>query len=472
MSEYGDAGDPQVINQDAGITVNATDAATTELLERVQLLKQKGEVIETLHARFVEPNMHSGVATNSGNHALEGLSAKMKNLEEMMGKLLAPPSNNFATPCSSRFDRKPVLNRNNVPEPLKYNNVPNLPNRGDILDRDQGPTPQITLKDAIETVPNFNGHNIPIEQFARACNRAKALVPSQAEPQLARLLRNKLQDHACLAVEDRVLDSVNDLIKQLKRIFSPVKTSDHYRGELANIIKGTNEHILEYISRVKDLRFAILEEDRGNYRDFARIHPEDLDRLTLDSFVDGLPPPIRTRLLQNQFETLDDAFNLAALVDKEIERDHLRFSEQKTPRPTCQLCNKTGHDARSCRSNQNIVQQPFERYPPNRVTRYGNQAPNPLLPYWDITRPPPSRPTEISICSYCRKPGHLISECRRRIFNRNERKPRTFQERDSGNAPPLRSTMDAYRGTGQTGAHPVTIQPESGMSKLGSQQHG
>ena len=133
-----------------------------------------------------------------------------------------------------------------------------------------------------------------------------ALVPPQAEPQLARLLRNKLQDHACLAVEDRVFDSVNDLIKQLKITFSPTKTSDHYRGELANVIKGTNEHILDYISRVKDLRFAILEEDKEYYRDFSPDQPQKLERLTLDSFVDGLPPHVRTGLMQHQFETLDE----------------------------------------------------------------------------------------------------------------------------------------------------------------------
>ena len=363
------------------------------------------------------------------------------------------------------------MNRNKPPEPFNYNNVPEVSNQNKSPDQD--PIPQITLKDAIETVPSFNGHNIPVEQFARACNRAKALVPPQAEPQLARLLRNKLQDHACLAVEDRVFDSVNDLIKQLKRTFSPAKTSDHYRGELANIIKGTNEHVLEYISRVKDLRFAILEEDREYYRDFARNHPEDLDRLTLDSFVDGLPPHIRTRLFQHNFETLDEAFELAVLVDKKIERDRQRFTEQKAPKLVCQICNKAGHDALSCRSNQQVASQPSERYPQNRVTGYGNQASHtPLLPYWDKTRPPPSRPTELRICAYCKKPGHLISECRKRMFNQNERNSGTFQERDSGNALPPRSTADAYRGTGQAGARPIIIQAEAGIPKQGSPPHG
>ena len=231
------------------VWANPKHTATTELLERAQLLKQKQAVIVNLHTKFVESKIHSGIATKSGNPTLEDLSEQMQAMQGLIEKLLAPPpvANNFARPGSSSIDRKPVPNYNTVPEALNRNYIP-----------DQDPTPQITLKDVIETVPNFNGYNIPVVQFARACNRAKALVPPQAEPQLARLLHNKLQDHACLTVEDRVFDSVNDLINQLKRTFSPVTTSDHYRGEFANIIKGTNEHVLEYISLVKDLRLAIL----------------------------------------------------------------------------------------------------------------------------------------------------------------------------------------------------------------------
>ena len=101
---------------------------------------------------------------------LQDLSGQMGIMRAVIEKALAPSqiTNNFQTQGSSRFDRKPVLNYDNVP--------------------DQGQSPQISLRDAIETVPIFNGHNIPVEQFARACNRAKALVPPQAEPQLARLL--------------------------------------------------------------------------------------------------------------------------------------------------------------------------------------------------------------------------------------------------------------------------------------------
>lgn len=38
--------------------------------------------------------------------------------------------------------------------------------------------PKSYLRDALELVPKYDGHNIPVWQFARACKRAKEAVPS------------------------------------------------------------------------------------------------------------------------------------------------------------------------------------------------------------------------------------------------------------------------------------------------------
>lgn len=146
-------------------------------------------------------------------------------------------------------------------------------------------------------------------------------------------------------------------------------------------MKGSDEYILDYISGVQDFRFAGLDEDQLFYQDFSRNRPHDLVRLALDSFVGGVPPSTRTRLQLHVFDTLEEAFDQAVLVEKQINRDRLRFTEQKTPKLTCQLCDRIGHDARSCRSNQGIVSQPPMWHPSNRVAEHGYRAHKPLLPY-------------------------------------------------------------------------------------------
>src|SRR5436190_9113888 len=83
---------------------------------------------------------------------------------------------------------------------------------------------KISLREALETVPKFDGHNIPVLQFARACKRAKELIPFANESHLVRLLRNKLTGHAYLAVEDEEHNTIDKFTDSLKRTFGPSRT--------------------------------------------------------------------------------------------------------------------------------------------------------------------------------------------------------------------------------------------------------
>lgn len=99
----------------------------------------------------------------------------------------------------------------------------------------EGSSQPIKLKDAIESVPLFEGHQSSVFQFLRACERARNMVPRHQEPQLVKLLMNKLGGHAFLAVEDTEIVDLNDFGKKLKDMFGPGKTVNEYRGELATV---------------------------------------------------------------------------------------------------------------------------------------------------------------------------------------------------------------------------------------------
>lgn len=82
------------------------------------------------------------------------------------------------------------------------------------------------LRDALELVPSYDGHSIPVLDFARACKRVNKLVPSTNKAYLVRLLRNKLKGRAYLAIEDEM----HDTIEALKFVFRPGRTLNYYRG--------------------------------------------------------------------------------------------------------------------------------------------------------------------------------------------------------------------------------------------------
>jgi len=107
---------------------------------------------------------------------------------------------------------------------------------------------------ALELIPKYDGHNIPVWQFARACKRARDSIPFVDEAHLVHLIRNKLTGHAYLAVEDETHYTIEKFLDSLKKTFGTGRSSNYYRGQLSINYKKPNEHILDYIGRVKDLR--------------------------------------------------------------------------------------------------------------------------------------------------------------------------------------------------------------------------
>lgn len=130
------------------------------------------------------------------------------------------------------------------------------------------PTPKVSFRDATDSVLPFDRYNVPLSQFTRACRRAREVIPPSSERNLTKLLINKLRGRAYYAVEDEPCNTVTELIDLLTGAFGFLKTLDQYRGELSTIYMGATEHVIDYISRVKDLRTNILDMER---RDKKRL---------------------------------------------------------------------------------------------------------------------------------------------------------------------------------------------------------
>lgn len=243
------------------------------------------------------------------------------------------------------------------------------------------------LRDALELVPKYDGHNIPIWQFARACKRAKESVPLVDEALLVRMLKNKLNNHAYLAVEDEVHLTVGNFVDALKRVFGSGRSSNYYRGQLSMVYKKPNEHILDYIGRIKDLKAAIIEGDQTNLgRNLSEVELTSIESFALEAFFEGLPREHRVELRAEGYSNFTEACSKVLVINRRLERDEIRNKSIRT----------------------------FRENPP--------PAPNVQI----LRRDPaaaPSDPSDSSggrkICTYCKKFGHLIHECRRRLYNEN-----------------------------------------------------
>lgn len=214
-----------------------------------------------------------------------------------------------------------------INHPTSYNNALNL----------NAQLPKVSFREATESVPNFDGYNIPLTQFTRACRRARDIIPPHSESNLTKLLINKLRGRAYYAVEDEPCDTVAQLVDLLNGAFGSPQTIDQYRGELSAIYLKPYEHVLDYISRVKDLRMTILDTERRLKGQLDLHFLSEIDQLTSRSFCDGLPLEYKLQMRTDKYLPHTDAFAIAKTIAKRRELDKLRYettrpNRKRTPR--------------------------------------------------------------------------------------------------------------------------------------------
>lgn len=329
----------------------------------------------------------------------------------------------------------------------------NYPHAGERRERNVSETPRISFREVTESIPTFDGYNISLMQFARACKRAKEIVPLTSEYDLTRVLINKLRGHAYYAVEDEPCTNITQLLDLLYGAFGASRTTDQHRGELSACYLKTGEHMLDYVSRIKELRTLILDAER---REHGRIDPltiSDVDELTARSFCDGLPLQYRLQMRPEHYAHPFEAFSTAKTLAKREELDRQRYSRM-TP---AQRSNSPPRPRDYQRTNMRYRSPPrrYERdNPPLRAITSGQRGSPPARDARnsDPYRPPPVRPAANNIwCRYCKTAGHEIHECRKRAYNNSNNNNNNSSNPRQGNYPGPSTHPDPPRG----GPHPT-----------------
>ncbi|XP_050494709.1 uncharacterized protein LOC126875855 [Bombus huntii] len=252
-----------------------------------------------------------------------------------------------------------------------------------------GHTQPIKLKDAIESVPVFDGYRPSVFHFLRACERARNMISRYQEPQLVKLLVNKLRGHALLAIEDTELTSLNDFGNKLKDLFGPKKSLNEYKGELGTIFQRPGEDILDYMDRVRNLRLAIMDGERGDYGIISPDIQDTIDWETKEAFVKGLPNEVYVRVKIAGYHTLEDAYRQAVKATHELKQITDRTRPQR-PTPSNYYRRDNAHPSNT---NNNI-----------RNNRQDRRSLPPSQNFLNSTR-------QNITCNYCKKPGHLVKDC-------------------------------------------------------------
>jgi len=106
--------------------------------------------------------------------------------------------------------------------------------------------PFATLKYAVETVPFFDGQNIPLTYFIEGCEEAKAMLSEEAEPQFTKIIRTRIVGEAHRTIQDQDFNSVAQLTKYLEQIYGPSKNIYQLQGKLGCIYQKNEKDIVTY----------------------------------------------------------------------------------------------------------------------------------------------------------------------------------------------------------------------------------
>lgn len=241
--------------------------------------------------------------------------------------------------------------------------------------------PQITLKDALEAVPYFDGRATQFRDFANGCRDAKDMISPRMEINLVKLIKNRLRGLAKDKIRGTQFQTINELTDYLENFFAPRHSVSNLQGRLNKSLQAHDEDVITYGARISRLKSEIIEAYNKLYPG-STAYSQDTEREAIKCFSIGLSHGIHIN--PSQYKTLDDAIRGAI----EAEADKSRYDEVHRSFPLTRSITK------------------WSRFQPNNVNENISHTTDPRrkINNIQINATPP-------ICSHCNKTGHTESRC-------------------------------------------------------------
>ncbi|XP_052747822.1 uncharacterized protein LOC128202226 [Galleria mellonella] len=258
----------------------------------------------------------------------------------------------------------------------------------------------LDISTLLKLIPTFDTkENNQLYRFVRSCNSAFALASLEQESILLVYVLNNITGSGASDVHCKQYKTWIELRSFLIEKFSHVKTISHLSLELQSMFQKPNETMTEYFHRVDLCRSKIVEKLTAEILDETLAgRLATTEETALSVFINGINSDVGAMLRTKNFSNLSDAGRFALQEDKIRAMNNARQAlfrvsaasrSVNSPRPHV----KFTIDNRSMTRPPNIYQQNTSKTPP----------------YQNV------------ICNYCKKPGHLIADCRKRAYNNNIR---------------------------------------------------
>ena len=102
----------------------------------------------------------------------------------------------------------------------------------------------------VRILPEFNGRNISVNRFIRECREAENLVNPNDRTFFMKLVKSRVTGEASDYLQFKSFDNLDQLLSDLKRVFSPSQNLPQIQTDLARVKQNSNERVSEYGLRV------------------------------------------------------------------------------------------------------------------------------------------------------------------------------------------------------------------------------
>lgn len=327
---------------------------------------------------------------------------------------------------------------------------------------------RLSIKDALEAVPTFDGDNASFSHFVEGCEEALSMIAPSQEIILVRAIRNKLKGDAHRSILGKVFNTLQSLVEFLRNRYGSRESVYEAQARLAYICQKDGEKVSTYANRVREIGKRILDAQKRQSNEVSQEFHKSMEEHLKICFLRGLDPEIKilkdgtfdeveTRAIdaERELETIKMIRevvlgNKASIDNKRVANASLRRVNAEPVK--CQFCHKNGHTADRCRligkppvhqnlsNNTNSSQSNFSRNDQytnhnnrgqgnyNNYNNYSynsnrgnNNQNNNINTYTRELPPPPGRSPQNHgnqiICRYCKKEGHVLADCRKRAYN-------------------------------------------------------
>jgi hypothetical protein len=320
----------------------------------------------------------------------------------------------------TRAQKRKVELRANLPS-----NSLSLYETSDATDQSKMP---FSIEIALKMIPEFKGSKEQLHKFLTCCDIVFDTAITDAEQTtFLSVVKTKLCDQAYNLIKYKTINNWAELKTLLKDHYRERRTMAQIQMELLTCRQGKTD-VRSFATKIEKILGELDDVCISSQGENAKETIQNLNRATaLKAFVDGLHDSIKLIIKACRFDDLPTAIEAACDEERNVAINSR--SRENNSNQNCKKCGRSNHITSQCRYNNysNAPNQTSQNQ--NRGNHHNYNANNHNFSNqnrgqnnWSkaSNQTQTNSGTEL-FCRYCKRIGHEIEFCRKRIYN-NSRK--------------------------------------------------